>query len=75
MDIEILKLIAGSGGGGVLICVVFVYLFLKHIEGLRVDHSVAMKGLTDKVIDIAEKTSEALYEVKSAIVELQARIK
>jgi hypothetical protein len=74
MEIELLKTVA-NGGGSVVVCVALVVLFLQHVNAIHETNRTVTKDLTDKVFDIAEKTTSALGELKSAIIELQAKMK
>lgn len=85
MELELLKL-AGGNGGSVVVFMVCLVLFLRHINAKEATYQATIKevtdahaghvtALTDKVFDIANKTTAALYELKTAVVELQGRLK
>ena len=96
MEIEIIKQVA-TNGGGVVVCVALVILFLRHIQSLNSEHSARVQAIVDKsaedhnttrtafqqqiqalterVFEVADKTSAAVGELRTAIVELQTRIK
>lgn len=84
MEVEILKQVAS--GGSVVVCVALVIIFLKVINDMtdrfnkehaetREAFQAQITALTGKVFEMAEKTTNALNEVKIAIIDLRNQIK
>lgn len=65
MEVELLKTV--SGGGGVVVCIALVILFLKHINSIHADNKQATRDMVDKFNEEHTETRKAFQSQITAL--------